>query len=182
MFEKYGEFDSYEEINARADELLNAGVREGIRELAKENGIPEEYADLFMEGETPFLTDAATAAVGKIEIEREETVLEGVLEDWISYIEAECMEDEALAMAVRSKKKSLNGCIAELILASLLNQKQVDRAILDIVEKRVKEEKIDLKKQMGIEPGWLRYTKLGFPGSGAAKKLIRKYYLGEVRA
>lgn len=178
MFETYGEFNSFEEINSRADELLNAGVRQGILDLARENGIPEEYATAFVEGEIPFLCDAAAAAVGKIEIERQETVLEGVLEDWISYIEAECQEDEELAMAVRSKGKSLNGCIAELILASLLNQKQVDKAILDIVEKRVKEEKIDLKKQTGIDPGWLRYTKLGFPGMGAAKKLIRKYYLG----
>lgn len=178
MFDTYGEFDSFEEINARADELMNAGVRQGIIDLAKENGIPEEFAQAFIDGDIPYLCDAATAAVGKIEIERQETVLEGVLEDWISYIEAECQEDEELARAVRSKKKSLNGCIAELILASLLNQKQVDRAIMDIVEKRVQEEKIDLKKQTGIEPRWLQYTKLGFPGMGAAKKLIRKYYLG----
>lgn len=178
MFDTYGEFDSFEEINARADELMNAGVRQGITDLAKENGIPEEFAQAFIDGDIPYLCDAATAAVGKIEIERQETVLEGVLEDWISYIEAECQEDEELARAVRSKKKSLNGCIAELILASLLNQKQVDKAIMDIVEERVKEEKIDLKKQTGIEPRWLQYTKLGFPGMGAAKKLIRKYYLG----
>lgn len=178
MFDTYGEFDSFEEINARADELMNAGVRKGIVDLAKENGIPEEFAQAFIDGDIPYLCDAATAAVGKIEIERQETVLEGVLEDWISYIEAECQEDEELARAVRSKKKSLNGCIAELILASLLNQKQVDKAIMDIVEKRVQEEKIDLKKQTGIEPRWLQYTKLGFPGMGAAKKLIRKYYLG----
>ena len=178
MFDTYGEFDSFEEINARADELMNAGVRQGIIDLAKENGIPEEFAQAFIDGDIPYLCDAATAAVGKIEIERQETVLEGVLEDWISYIEAECQEDEELARAVRSKGKSLNGCIAELILASLLNQKQVDRAIMDSVEKRVQEEKIDLKKQTGIEPRWLQYTKLGFPGMGAAKKLIRKYYLG----
>lgn len=178
MFDTYGEFDSFEEINARADELMNAGVRKGIVDLAKENGIPEEFAQAFIDGDIPYLCDAGTAAVGKIEIERQETVLEGVLEDWISYIEAECQEDEDLARAVRSKGKSLNGCIAELILASLLNQKQVDRAIMDIVEKRVQEEKIDLKKQTGIEPRWLQYTKLGFPGMGAAKKLIRKYYLG----
>ena len=180
MFDKFGEFDSYTEINEKADALFNsvdAGSDE-ILELARENGIPEEIARAYLEGEVPFLCDAATAAVGKIEIEREETALEGVLEDWISYIESLCMEDEQVAIAVRRKKKSLNGCIAELILASLLNQKQVDKAILKIVEQRVKEEKIDLKKQTGIEPRWLQYTKLGFPGMGAAKKLIRNYYLG----
>lgn len=178
MFEEYGEFNSYEEINTRAEELLNAGVRKGIIDLARENGIPEDYAVAYTNGDLPVLCDAATAAIGKIEMERQKTVLEGVLEDWISYIETECQEDEELAKAVRSKGKSLNGCIAELILASLMNQKQVDKAILDIVEERVREEKIDLKKQTGIDPGWLQYTKLGFPGTGAARKLIRKYYLG----
>lgn len=178
MFDTYGEFDSAEEINARADELFNAGVRQGIMDLARENGIPEEMAQMFLDGETPFLCDASTAAVGKIEMERENTVLEGVLEDWISYIEAQAMEDEEIARAVRSKGKSLNGCIAELLLVSLRSQKQVDRSILDIVEKRVREEKIDLKKETGMDPSWLKYTKIGFPGMGAAKKLIRKYYLG----
>lgn len=175
MFDRFGEFDTYEEINAKADELF--GNSEQLKELAEENGIPEEYAEAYLAGEIPFLCDAAAAAVGKIELERQETVLEGVLEDWISYIEQECQEDEALARAVRSKGKSLNGCIAELILASLMNQKHVDKAILRIVEERVKEENINLK-QYGMDPGWLQYTKLGFPGSGSAKKLIKKYYLG----
>ena len=178
MFEKFGEFDSAREINEKADELINSAAAGQIMDLARENGIPEEIAQAYLEGEVPDLCDTATAAVGKIEVEREETVLEGILEDWISYIEQECQENEQLAIAVRRKGKSLNGCIAELMLHSLLNQKQVDGAILDIVEKRVKEEKIDLKKRCGIEPGWLKYTKLGFPGIGGAKKIIRDYYLG----
>ena len=60
----------------------------------------------------------------------------------------------------------------------ILNQKQVDKAILDIVRDRVKEDGIDLKKQAGLDPAWLQYTKLGFPGMGEAKKTIRQYYLG----
>ena len=175
MFERFGEFGTYEEINNKADELF--GNEEEVMELARENGIPEEYASAYLAGDIPFLCDAAAAAVGKIELERQETVLEGVLEDWISYIEQECQEDEDLARAVRRKDKSLNGCIAELILVSLINQKKVDKAILDIVGQRVKEEGINLK-QYGMDPGWLQYTKLGFPGSGSTKKLIRKYYLG----
>ena len=178
MFEKFGEFNTFEEINEKADELFNGAGSEEIMELARETGIPEEIASAYLEGEVPFLCDAATAAVGKIEVEREETVLEGVLEDWISYIESECQEDEQLASAVRRKDRSLNGCIAELLLESLLHQKQVDRDILKIVENRVKERGINLKKECGMEPGWLQYTKLGFPGMGQVKKLIRDYYMG----
>lgn len=178
MYEVYGEFDSFEEINEKADELLNSYGEHDVKEMAAENGIPEEIAEAYLNGDVPFLCDAATAAVGKIEMERQETVLEGILEDWISYIEASCQEDEELAIAVRRKGKSLNGCIAELLLVSLLNQKQVDKAILDIVRDRVKEDGIDLKKQAGLDPAWLQYTKLGFPGMGEAKKTIRRYYLG----
>lgn len=178
MYEVYGEFDSFEEINEKADELLNSYGEHDVKEMAAENGIPEEIAEAYLNGDVPFLCDAGTAAVGKIEMERQETVLEGILEDWISYIEASCQEDEELAIAVRRKGKSLNGCIAELLLVSLLNQKQVDKAILDIVRDRVKEDGIDLKKQAGLDPAWLQYTKLGFPGMGEAKKTIRRYYLG----
>lgn len=178
MYEVYGEFDSFEEINEKADELFNTTGEHDVLELAAENGIPEEIAQAYLQTEVPCLCDAATAAVGKIEMERQETVLEGILEDWISYIEASCQEDEELAIAVRRKGKSLNGCIAELLLVSLLNQKQVDKAILDIVRDRVKEDGIDLKKQAGLDPAWLQYTKLGFPGMGEAKKTIRQYYLG----
>lgn len=178
MYEVYGEFDSFEEINEKADELFNSTGEHDVKELAAENGIPEEIAQAYLSGDVPFLCDAATAAVGKIEMERQETVLEGILEDWISYIEASCQEDEELAIAVRRKGKSLNGCIAELLLVSLMNQKQVDKAILDIVRDRVKEDGIDLKKQAGLDPAWLQYTKLGFPGMGEAKKTIRQYYLG----
>lgn len=180
MFNEFGEFDSYVEINEKADEMFNdVNVdSEMILELAKENGIPEEYAQLYLNAETPYLCDAASAAVGKIEIEREETALEGLLEDWISYIEAECMEDDELAMAVRRRDKSLKGCIAEIVLYSLLHQKTVDKDIMQIVQDRIREEKIDLKKETGIEPRWLQYTKMGYPGMGRVKKMIRQYYLG----
>lgn len=180
MFDTYGEFDSYLEINEKADEMFNdINTDSGeILELAKENGIPEEYASAYLEGEVPFICEAASAAVGKIEIEREEITLEGLLEDWISYIEAECMEDDQLALAVRRKDKSLKGCIAEIVLHSLLNQKSVDHDIMAIVQQRLKEKQIDLKKETGIEPRWLQYTKMGYPGMGRVKKLIRQYYLG----
>lgn len=180
MFDKFGEFDSFEEINEKADEMFNdATVESGeIMELARENGIPEEYVSAYLEGDLPFMCDAASAAVGKIEMEREELDIEGLMEDWISYIEAECQENEDLARAVRMRGKTLKGCIAELVFHSLLNQKAVDKDIMEIVEKRVKEEKIDLKKETGMDPGWLKYTKAGFPGMGKAKKLIREYYLG----
>lgn len=178
MFDTFGEFGSAEEINAAAEGLANKGDEEGLKLLAKENGIPEEAATLYYQGETCALVDIREAAVGKIEIEKEELAIEGIMADWIQFIETECMESEKMAKAVRSEKRSLRGCMAHLLLESLLRQKQVDQPILDIVEKEIKLRGIDLKKQIGIQPGWLKYTKIGFPGAGKAKKLIREYYLG----
>ena len=178
MFDRFGNFDSVEEINDQAEKLANEGDEDGLKELARENGIPQEAAELYLQGEVLQLVDVTEAAVGKLEVERQELAIEGLLEDWISYIESECMESEKMARAVRRKRKSLNGCIAEMLLDSMLNQKAVDETILKIVEYEVKIRKIDLKKQAGMEPRWIKYTKIGFPGMAKARKLIRDYYLG----
>ena len=37
MFEKFGEFDSYGEINELAENLLNEGDTESLKVMAKEN-------------------------------------------------------------------------------------------------------------------------------------------------
>ncbi len=179
MFEKYGEMGSFEEINLKAEELFNQNDEQGIRDLAAENGIAAEMAEAYIEGTVLMLCDELTAAAGKLEVEEQEIVMVGVMEDWLNYIETQCMENIDLAVAVRSKSKSLKGCLAELMLWSLLNQKAVDKEILEKVEKRVKQEKLDLKKRTGIEPRWLKYTKIGIMNMRTAKQLILKYYLGE---
>ena len=39
MFEKFGNFNSYEEINQKAAEFVAASDEQSLMELAKENGI-----------------------------------------------------------------------------------------------------------------------------------------------
>ena len=63
MFGKFGEFNSAEEINRKAEELFNMQDLDGIRALAAENGIPHEYAQAYCEGDLPELCDRLTAAV-----------------------------------------------------------------------------------------------------------------------
>ena len=46
MFEKFGEFDSYGEINELAENLLNEGDTESLKVMAKENGIQSELAEI----------------------------------------------------------------------------------------------------------------------------------------
>ena len=65
MYDKFGEMSSYKEINELAENLANEGDVESLREMAKENGIPEDFVDLYLEGEIPKLCDDLIAAVGK---------------------------------------------------------------------------------------------------------------------
>lgn len=161
MFDKFGEFNSYEEINELTENLFNEGDQGSIKELAEENGIPEEYAELYMTGEVQTLCDAMTAALGKIEVECRELEPKEIMEDWVEYIRDQCMESDMVAMAVRKKGKNLKGCIAALLKWSFSNQQTIDR---------------DIVKAAGVNAGKVT---LGIPGMGRAKKIIKEYYLGK---
>jgi len=113
MFDTFGEFDSAEEINQAAAGLLAEGDHKNILVLAKENGLDEEFAQAYIDGGIPVLTNELMAAVGKIELERKEVkgkVVMGIMDDLINYIMTSCSND-TLAKAVRKKGKSLQGCI-----------------------------------------------------------------------
>ena len=179
MFARFGEFGSAEEINQKAEELFNVGDNDGIRALASENGIPSEYAEAYCEGDLPVLCDALTAAVGKLDMEEEEIVMVGVMEDWLNYIQAQCMEDEKMAIAVRRKGRNLVDCLGKILLWSLTNQKKVDKSVLASAEKLIKKQTVNLR-QYGMEPRYLQYTSIGIPNMSTARQLIREYYLQEV--
>ena len=44
MFEKFGELNSFGEINELAENLFNEGDTESLRAMAKENGIQSDFA------------------------------------------------------------------------------------------------------------------------------------------
>lgn len=129
MWDKYGEFDSFEEINDKAKDLLAAGQAEEVRTLAKENGIAPEMAEFYITGEINFLCDSMTAAIGKLdkEIEKYQKQYVANAKEVKEYLET-CMSHETvkysihkygvdvdidvtgeeLANAIRRKGKSLN--------------------------------------------------------------------------
>ena len=160
LYGKFGEFDSADRLNELAENLLKEGDKASIKALAKENGIPEEFAKMFISGDIPVLCDVQTAAVGKIDVEAKELKPQDIMADWVEYIKAVSMEDEAMAVAVRKKDKSLKGCIAALLKWSFGHQQPVDKDIL-------KEAKVSASK-----------VTLGIPGQATARKLIRGYYGG----
>lgn len=159
MFEKFGNFNTYEEINATASGLKTEGDVESLYAMAAENGIDKETAQMYADGEIPFLCDIQSAALGKLDMEAAELKTEEIMADWVDYIKGCIAKDDKMAAAVRHSSKNLKGCIAELLKWSFKNAKSVDKDIL---------------KAAGVNAS----CKLGIPGMGRAKKIIREYYLG----
>ena len=160
MFDKFGEFDSAEEINRAVAEKLAENDTDAIYELAKENGIDIEDADDYIDGLSKELCSTLMAANGKLDVEEAELKPYEIMKDWVQYIRARCLEVPEMALAVRRKGKTLRGCIAALLKWSFANAKDVDKDIL---------------KAAGISAP--RVT-LGIPGMGQAKKIITEYYMG----
>ena len=160
LYEKFGEFGSADEINELAQNLLTEGDKASIGILAEENGIPLEYAQMFVGGEIPVLCDVSTAAIGKIEIEAKDLNPQDIMADWVEYIKAVCLEDDRMAKAVRKKGKTLKGCIGKILEWAFKNQQPVDK---------------DIIKAAGVKAGKVT---LGMPGQAKARELIRSYYGG----
>lgn len=160
MFDKFGEMSSYKEINTLAENLFNEGDIESLKEMAKENGITEDFVELYLSGDIMELCDAETAAFGKLDVEVAELKLKGIMEDWLEYLRVQISENDLLAHQVRKKDKSLKACIAALLKWSFANQVEVDKKIL---------------KAAGVS---VDKVTLGIPNMGKAKEIILDYYLG----
>lgn len=160
MFDKFGEFDSADEMNRAAAAQRKEGDNEAILAIAEENGIDREDAMDFIDGCVAAFVTPLMAAYGKLDIEAKELKPYEIMEDWLQYIKLRCAEEPEMAVAVRRKGKSLKGCIAALLEWSMKNQRPVDSEILKAV-------RINYKVTLGI------------PGMGRAKRIITEYYLGK---
>lgn len=160
MFEKFGELSSAAEINELALNLRSEGDFDSIKELAKENGIDQEMAEVFINDGICFLCDTLSAAIGKINVECAELKPKELVEDWVEYIKGTCAEHEDMAAAVREKGKTIKGCIADLLKWSFKNCYAVDA---------------DICKAAGVSG---TNVKMGIPGMARAKQIIKDYYLG----
>lgn len=160
MFEKFGEFDSYEELNKAAEGQKAEGDVEALKALAEENGIDLEDVQDYLEGTISELTTKLTAAIGKLAAEEKDLQPSEIVTDWLEYIRSCVMDDEQMRIAVRRRGKSLIGCIGEMLKWSYKNKYKVDDRIV---------------KASGINASGVE---MGIPGMETAKKIIRQYYLG----
>lgn len=112
MYERFGNFDSAEELNACAEGLKEADDTEGLLHLAEENGIPELFARDYIKGESEEFTDLVNAAIGKLETETAAHTDKYVPADPVAdYLKSLCMEEQ-FARRVRSRTKSMEACMA----------------------------------------------------------------------
>lgn len=160
MFEKFGEFNSAEEINATAEGLKEEGDTESLYVMAKENGLEKEDVDDYLDGYTNELVNPLMAALGKIAVEEENLKPKHIMVDWVNYIKTQCAEKEAVAISVRMRGKSIKGCIATILKYSFSIRAAVDK---------------DICSAAGINNA---RVDLGIPNAAKVKELIDTYYLG----
>lgn len=168
MFEKFGEFDSAEELNRAAKAQREEGDNEAILAIAEENGIDKEDAEDYIDGVTDEFVTALMAAVGKIKVEAEELQLKGILADWKDTITAMCMDETRMQSAVRRKNKSMAECMSALIRFAFENKVHVSDKIVNITK----------VKHNGKEEAMKKPLYLGIPSKAEVEKIIREYYLG----
>lgn len=151
------------ELNTKAAELLTEKKLDDLRKLAEENGIPQGDVEDYIEGYEQELTTDKILAMGKVRREAEAMKLQGIFEDWVSYIKVCISENPEMAENVLAVDKTMEGCMAALVKWSLENAKPVRKEIC---------------KAAGVPAAVQDKVKLGIPSMAKAKELIRDYYGG----
>lgn len=165
MFEKFGEFNSVEELNRAAAAQRAQGDEEALLAIALENGIEKEDAEDYMDGCVEELATPLMAAIGKLTLEKKEYKLQGILLDWVDDLINMCTEDEAFCRAVRKKGKGLDGFIALTAENGYENRAIVDKRIVEKAKK--------IKSVIGNHE-----FSIGIPDKKTRRELAKKYYMG----
>lgn len=162
MFDRFGEFDSVQELNEAADGLLNEGDIESLKVLAKENGIDEADVQDYIDGYPEDLATVSMAAFGRLFAEEQEA----------KTIEGEEMAARVIFTMVRSL------CLRESFCICVMRK---GKRAMDIF-KAMKEEAGKHKSgNVGVSCGTDRelsniITAYYTQGEGEMKKLLANLY------
>ncbi|MCI8409796.1 MAG: hypothetical protein HFJ09_11105 [Lachnospiraceae bacterium] len=113
MFERFGEFNSVEELNAAAEGFLKEGDTESLYALAEENGIDREDAEDYISGDTEVFATLSMAVFGRLsvqekEISKEKNVMERMIKKQIlEMVKSICIEQD-MATAIMKKGKNVD--------------------------------------------------------------------------
>lgn len=137
LYEKFGEFDSAEEINRAALAQISQGDYEAVKTIAKENGIDEMDTQDFIDGVYPELCGPFTAAVGKLEVEVEALGLPMVMQLWADHIKGMLAsdDDDSLKKGIRHKGKNMAELFGKLIVEISRTRKNTPAEIVAAARK-----------------------------------------------
>lgn len=166
MFDKFGEFDSCEEINRVAEAQSKEGDIEALKELAIENGFDPMDAEDYFCGDLDSFCGIKDAALGKLKIEKEEMKLEREFVLLEEELEKECMTDSTVAAGVRRKGKRLAEYLAKVIDKGYEQAVTLPKEILQYVK--------------AVPSQYKDRMKTGMPDKATRKEIMRTYYCGEV--
>lgn len=149
MFEKFGEFDSVEELNMAAAGFKQEGDLDSLYALAEENGIDREDAEDYADGITEEFATLSMAAAGRIDTEDK----------------AVQAKDIMVKMGMAVIFLLLRGmCMEETICAAVMRKGKRAEKILDAMRTEAKKH---AQGNIGISCGTDRQL----------KEIIRSYYL-----
>ncbi len=108
MFDKFGEFDTYEEFEAAAEGLMKEGDTNSLRELAEENGLDPLDAEDYITGETTEMTDPASYAMARIDIAEKETKIDKQAAGIMATIAKQALASEEAGLKAHFKGRSFD--------------------------------------------------------------------------
>lgn len=111
LFDRFGEFDSYKELNESAAGLKEEGDIESLKVLAKENGIGDYEVEDYIDGLVDELTTPVTAALGRlaVEVEALDGQIGAMCKFYAHFAEQAVMEREDVAIGVMRKGARIKG-------------------------------------------------------------------------
>lgn len=117
MFDKFGEFDSVEELNEAAAGFVQEGDFESLYALARENGIEKEDVDDYLDDVTDELATLPMAVQGRLDIEEKEDVkdkMEKAAMSVIMLVLRGMCDSEEMQKAVLKKGKRAKNILREM--------------------------------------------------------------------
>ena len=93
--------------------------------------------------------------------------------DWADYIRSLVLDNEDIARAVMDRERSFIGCVGKLAVYSIMHAEPAPPEIIKAMKDAVTDAQL---KKLHMEKRHIEYTKIGMPGMGTAKRLIREYY------
>lgn len=135
MFDRFGEFDSVEELNRAAEGLKSEGDTENIYVLAAENGIDRDDVSEYIDGYAPELASLYMAAVGRINVQEIENAKEEIM----------------TRMALKTITMTLKGMIQEDTIAAAVMRK--GKRVKDIYDAMYRDASKNQSRNMAVVCG-----------------------------